>query len=216
MQLTVDAFLFDLDGTLIDSTPCVDRSWRKAAERIGVDFDAMQGSHHGVPSRQTLTRLMPGASDAEIDEINDWLADLEMADTDGIVVLPGTRRILSELPPDRWAIVTSGVQRLARARIAAAGLPEPAVLVTADMVPIGKPDPAPYLLGARLLGVEAKHCLVVEDAPAGVSSGLAAGATVLGLRTTHTDLGVPSVANLSEVTLRITGDRIGVSIPEPS
>lgn len=212
MQITVDAVLFDLDGTLADSTGSVDRSWRKLADRLGIDFDGMNGSYHGVPSRQTIARLMAGSTLEEIEEVIDWLVEIEVADTEGIVVIPGALELLESLPADRWAIVTSGSYRIASARIAAAGLPMPKELITSDDVTIGKPAPEPYILAARRLGFEPKRCLVVEDAPAGVASGLASGAMVLGIRTTHTDLGVPTVADLTEVRMMVDGSRIGVSL----
>ena len=212
MHITVDAVLFDLDGTLADSTDSVERSWRRLADRLGLDFGSLNGSYHGVPARQTLTRLMPAASPAEVDEVDTWLGDLEASDFDGVVPIPGALSVLGALPRDRWAIVTSGTRRLATGRIAAAGLPMPGELITADDVTVGKPDPAPYVLAAKRLGFEAKRCLVVEDAPAGVAAGLASGATVLGLRTTHSDLGVPSVTDLTEVEMRVDGSRIGVCL----
>ena len=212
MHITVDAVLFDLDGTLADSTPSVERSWRRLADRLGLDFGDLAGTYHGVPARQTLTRLMPDATAAEIEDVNTWLGDVEANDLDGVVPIPGALAVLSALPQDRWAIVTSGTRRLATGRIAAAGLPMPGELVTADDVSVGKPDPAPYVLAAKRLGFESKRCLVVEDAPAGVASGLASGAMVLGLRTTHSDLGVPSVADLTEVEMRVDGTRIGVCL----
>jgi sugar-phosphatase len=210
MQITVDAVLFDLDGTLADSTGSVERSWKRLADRIGVDFGSLNGSFHGVPARQTLARLMPEAAPAEVEEVNIWLADIEASDFDGVVPIPGALAVLSSLPADRWAIVTSGTRRLATGRIAAAGLPTPGELITADDVAVGKPDPAPYVLAAKRLGFEPRRCLVVEDAPAGVAAGLASGAMVLGLRTTHSDLGVPSVSDLTEVQMRVDGSRIAV------
>jgi sugar-phosphatase len=212
MTITVDAVLFDLDGTLADSTGVVDRSWRLLADRLGLDFDSLNGSYHGVPAKQTLVRLMPDASSAEVEEMNRWLGDIEASDFDGVVPIPGALSVLGSLPRDRWAIVTSGTRRLATGRIAAAGLPMPGELITADDVAVGKPDPAPYVLAATRLGFEPKRCLVVEDAPAGVASGLASGAMVLGLRTTHPELGVPSVSDLTEVEMRVDGGRIGVSV----
>lgn len=214
MHLSVQAMLFDLDGTLIDSTPSVDRSWRKLADRLGIEFGSMNGSYHGVPARQTLARLMSGSSEAEIAEVLEWLTDVETSDVEGVVILPGTLDVLRALPPERWAIVTSGTRRLATTRIKAAGLPLPGELITADDVTVGKPSPDPYLLAASRLGFEPKHCLVVEDAPAGVASGLASGATVLGLRTTHQDLGIPTVNDLSEITLIVDDSGIAVCLNE--
>ena len=212
MHITVDAVLFDLDGTLADSTGSVDRSWKLLADRLGLDFGSLQGMYHGVPARQTLARLMPDASPAEVEEVNTWLGDIEANDFDGVVPIAGAMSVLTALPRNRWAIVTSGTRRLATGRIAAAGLPMPGELISADDVAVGKPDPAPYVLAAKRLGFESKRCLVVEDAPAGVASGLASGAMVLGLRTTHSDLGVPSVADLTEVEMRVDGARIGVCL----
>lgn len=206
----VDALLFDLDGTLIDSTPSVERSWRKLAARIGIDYDEIDGTYHGVPARQTLVRLLPAATARQIEEIVDWLVEVEVADTEDIVVLPGSLAVLDALPSHRWAIVTSGSRRLATARIQAAGLPMPRHLVTADDVTIGKPNPMPYLVGADRLGFAAGRCLVLEDAPAGITSGLAAGAVVLGLRTTHPELAVPTIKDLSE--LEVSADRLGVIV----
>ncbi len=212
MLITVDAVLFDLDGTLADSTGSVDRSWRKLADRLGLDFESMNGSYHGVPARQTLARLMAGSTEREIDDVNAWLGEIEATDTEGVVAIRGAVDLLDSLPAERWAIVTSGTRRLATGRIAAAGLPMPKELITADDVAVGKPAPDPYILAARRLGFEPKRCLVVEDAPAGVASGLASGAMVLGLRTTHNDLGIPTVADLTEVEMTVDGSRIGVSL----
>jgi sugar-phosphatase len=212
MHITVDAVLFDLDGTLADSTGSVDRSWRKLADRLRIDFESLNGSYHGVPSRQTLRRLMAGSTAEAIAEVDSWLADVEASDTEGVVSIPGAIDVLNSLPADRWAIVTSGTYRLASGRIAAAGLPMPKELITADDVSIGKPAPDPYILAARRLGFEPKRCLVVEDAPAGVASGLASGATVLGLRTTHNELGVPTVTDLTEVEMVVVGARIGICL----
>ncbi len=210
MHIVVDAILFDLDGTLADSTRSVDRSWRKLADRLGISFDDLNGSYHGVPARQTIARLMPDSAQSEIDEVIEWLAEIEVSDTEDIVMIPGAFVVLDSLPPSRWAVVTSGTRALATARIIAAGLPMPRHLITADDVTAGKPAPDPYLLAAKRLGFEPKRCLVVEDAPAGVASGLASGATVLGLLTTHTDLGVPSIGDLTEMA--VEQDRLGIAI----
>ncbi|GAB3817333.1 hypothetical protein GCM10028820_18110 [Tessaracoccus terricola] len=132
---------------------------------------------------------------------------LELSDFHGVVALPGTRELLERLPRDRWAAVTSGGQELMRARLAAAGLPVPEVLVAAEDVAAGKPDPEGYRKAASLLGVDVTRCLVVEDAPAGIAAGRAAGATVLAVCTSHdrdgldADLVVPDLAH-AEVSVR--------------
>ena len=113
------------------------------------------------------------------------IEDLELADTADLVILPGARELLASLPPDRWTIVTSATRRLLLGRLAAAGLPVPANLVAADDVTHGKPHPEPYLRGAAILGIAPADCIVVEDAPAGITAGRAAGCRVLGILGTH-------------------------------
>jgi sugar-phosphatase len=210
VELTVDAILFDLDGTLIDSTPSVDRCWARLAERLEISFESLNGSYHGIPSRQTVSRLMHGRPQPEIDEMVAWIDAEEVGDVEGIVVLPGAHDILAALPPHRWTIVTSGTNQLATTRIKAAGLPSPPRMITADDIVHGKPSPEPYLKGAALLGFAPERCLVVEDAPAGITAGVASGANVLGLRTTHHDLGVPMADDLSSVTIEEQGSALVV------
>jgi mannitol-1-/sugar-/sorbitol-6-phosphatase len=143
------------------------------------------------------------------------IEEIETADVDGILVLPGAKAALTALPGRRAAIVTSCVWPLAMARIGAAGLTAPEVVVTADQVKVGKPDPAPYLLAARKLGVDPADCLVVEDAPAGLTSGLAAGAASLAIVTTHTADQLEAdaiVTNLDSVRFTVTPDGVRVSL----
>ena len=186
-QLVVQAILFDLDGTLVDSTASVERNWRRLADRIGRPFAEVEPFIHGMPADQ-------------VEELNEFMIAGESTDTDDCVPLPGALTALDVLPTNRWAIVTSGSLRLARARIAAAGLPLPRLLVTADDVAQGKPDPAPYLLGAARAAVPPARCLVFEDAPAGVASAQAAGIPVIGLLTTHPGLVAPvTLATLADV-----------------
>lgn len=178
---TFEAVLFDMDGTLIDSTRSVDRSWSRWARHRGLERRSFEVAH-GVPARQILAGFLPAP------EVEDALAEIEameVADVEGILVLPGALDALAALPPGRSAIVTSCTLPLALARIAATGLPAPAVVVTAADVRIGKPDPAPYLVAAARLGVDPARCLVVEDAPAGLESGRAAGCATLAVSTTY-------------------------------
>jgi len=170
-----------MDGVLIDSTPAVARVWARFALRHG--FDAAEVVHraHGRPSIMTVREYLPhGDHLAENKEIERG----EIADLEGIVPLPGTRELLTALPPGRWTIVTSCSRRLAEVRLQTSGLPRPEVFVTSSDITNGKPAPDPYLKGAALLGFAAQDCVVVEDAPAGVRSGKAAGARVIGLCTT--------------------------------
>ncbi len=139
---------------------------------------------HGRPSIATIRELLPHADhEAENREVE----RREIADVEGVIPLLGALELLRALPLERWAIVTSCTRQLAGVRIAVAGLPQPKHLVTATDVRRGKPDPEPYLKGAQFLGVPAVDCLVIEDAPAGIRAGKAAGAQVLALRTTASD-----------------------------
>ena len=175
-----EALLFDLDGTLIDSSGSTRRAWSAFAVRHGLDPEEVVESVQGQPSRESVRRLAPDADP----EFEQGLVDqAELADTEGIVALPGA---LAALKSDKKvAIVTSCTDALATVRIGAAGLPRPDVVITADRVTNGKPDPEAFLLGASELGVAPSDCIVFEDAPAGIAAGKAAGAFVVGLRTTH-------------------------------
>ncbi len=173
--------LFDLDGVLVDSTPAVARVWAGWAHEHGFNPDEVVRKAHGRPSITTIRELLPHADHAVEDR---EVERREIADVKGVVPLPGAMELLKALPLERWAIVTSCTRALANVRIAAAGLPRPQHLVTSTDVKHGKPDPEPYLQGARMLGVAANECIVIEDAPAGIRAGKAAGARVLALRTT--------------------------------
>ncbi|HYW97748.1 MAG TPA: HAD family hydrolase [Candidatus Elarobacter sp.] len=176
--------LFDLDGVLVDSTPAVARVWAGWAHEHGFDPDKVVREAHGRPSIATIRELLPHADHAAEDR---EVERREIADVDGVIPLPGAMELLQALPLRRWAIVTSCTRPLARVRIAAAGLPKPRHLVTSTDVKHGKPDPEPYLKGAEFIGVPASDCIVIEDAPAGIRAGKAAGARVIALRTTATD-----------------------------
>jgi len=180
-QMVCRAFLFDLDGVLIDSTPAVARVWTQWAIAHGFDPDEVIRRAHGRPSVATIREYLPhGNHEAE----NRKVERGEIEDLKGVVPLPGARELLNALPADRWTIVTSCTRPLAEVRLRAAGLPIPERLVTSDDITNGKPAPEPYLKGASLLGVSATHCVVVEDAPAGIRAGKAAGARVIACRTT--------------------------------
>ena len=173
--------LFDLDGVLVDSTPAVARVWAGWARQHGFDPDEVVRQAHGRPSIATIRELLPlGDHEAENREVE----RREIADVEGVVPLPGAMELLRALPAERWAIVTSCTRELAAVRIAAAGLPKPKYLVTSSDVQNGKPAPEPYLKGAQILGLPTPECVVLEDAPAGILAGKAAGARVLALRTT--------------------------------
>ena len=180
-RISCRALLFDLDGVLIDSTPAVTRVWSRWAIAHGFDPDEVVHRAHGRPSVATIRDYLPHA-DHEAENLK--VESGEIQDLEGVVTLPGARELLSALPPDRWTIVTSCTRPLAEVRLRAAGLPIPERLLTCDDVINGKPDPEPYLKGASLLGVAATDCVVVEDVPAGIRAGKAAGARVIACRTT--------------------------------
>jgi sugar-phosphatase len=171
-----------MDGILISSIGSVERSWTKWAEMRGVDPEYACKTAHGRRAIETAALLRPDLdSEAELRVIE----DIELSDGEGLAVLPGVLQLLEALPPDRWTVVTSATERLARIRLTHAGVPVPARLVTADDVKLGKPDPAPYLAGAALLGLSPEDCVVFEDAESGTLAGRAAGCTVIATTFSH-------------------------------
>ena len=175
-----EAVLFDMDGTLIDSTPAVIRAWTIWAQEMELTAEEL-GRHHGVPSAGVVRAVLPpDRQQAAIARIN----ELELADVGDIVVLPGAAEALKALVEAKNAIATSCNRPLAWARIRAAGLQPPSTLVTADDVAHGKPDPEPFLMAAQKLGADPRRCLVVEDAPMGLKAAHAAGCFTLAVVTT--------------------------------
>lgn len=174
-------FLFDLDGTLVDSLPAVERAWTHWAERHGISPQEVLAFIHGKQAITSLRHFMPGATESAIQHEFDLLEQMEAQDTDGVSALPGAVALLERLNALSipWAIVTSGSIPVASARRKAGGLPQPEVFITAELVKQGKPQPDAYLLGAERLGLAPQACVVVEDAPAGILSGLAAGCQVI-------------------------------------
>ena len=184
VAIRCSALLFDMDGVLIDSTPAVARVWHRWAVEHGFDPETVVHMAHGRPSRTTIRELLPNADPHDIDREDREVERMEMEDLDGVVLLPGARQLLDILPPERWTIATSCTRPLAEVRLRAAGLPIPGTLITSSDVKIGKPDPEPYLKAAANLGFAASDCIVVEDAPAGIRAGKAAGARVIAFLTT--------------------------------
>ena len=174
-------FLFDLDGTLVDSLPVVERAWSNWAKSRDLDPAVVLDFIHGKQAITSLRHFMPGESEEAIQQQFRLLERTEAEDTDGISALPGAVALLQRLDQLSipWAIVTSGTVPVARARHAAGELATPEIFITAELVAKGKPNPDPYLLGAQRLGLKPEECVVVEDAPAGVLSGLAAGCKVI-------------------------------------
>ncbi|MGW1602798.1 HAD family hydrolase [Streptomyces eurythermus] len=184
MTIHAHALLFDNDGTLVSSLDSVERCWSRWARECGITAEAFgRVELHGRPAAEIVADLLPAHL---VPEAVARVEQLEVEDVPngGVRLLPGTRDFLDALPSDRWAVVTSATRRLAEARLGAVGI-TPKALVSADDVTRGKPDPEPYLLAARQLGVDPAHCVVFEDAPAGLRAGRAAGMTTVALATTH-------------------------------
>ena len=175
------ALFFDLDGVLINSTPAVERVWRRWAMERGFDPEKVVASAHGRPSLATVREYLP---DADHQAENREVERREIEDLEGVAPLPGALALLAALPQDRWTIVTSCTRPLAEVRIKAAGLPLPKTMITSNDITHGKPHPEPYLKAASILGFSSSECIVLEDVPAGVRSGKAAGAKVIAFTTT--------------------------------
>lgn len=198
------AVLFDLDGVLVDSTHSVERQWRLWATEIGIDAERVLEIAHGRRTLEVVRLLRPDL-DADSEVIR--LEAREAEDTDGVAVMPGAAALLASIPVERWAIVTSGTRHLATSRLRLAKLPIPEVLVCGDEVINGKPHPEPYLKGAQMLAMDARECLVIEDAPAGIASGHAGGMRVIALASTYAARELQDadavVLNLSQLKVKL-------------
>ena len=216
MKISAEALLFDNDGTLVSSLESVHRCWTRWAEEFGITAEEFARVElHGRPAVEIAADLLPA------DVVPRALARIEQLEVEdvpngGVHLLPGTRAFLDALPADRWAVVTSATRRLAEARLEAVGI-LPKTLVAADDVSRGKPDPEPYLLAARELGVDPARCVVFEDAPAGLRAGRAAGMTTVALTTTHqaheldADLVVENLSALSALSALVIGGNVEIS-----
>ena len=193
----VRAVLFDMDGTLVTSDGAVERAWMSWAAEYGVDGHHAYEIAHGRPSEPTVRTLLPHFDEARTAVAIARQLELQYDDLSDVAAMPGAYDLLALL--DRrglpWAVVTSADERLAKARLGAAGIAAP-TLVTADDVPVGKPDPSGYLRAAELLGVRPADCLVVEDADAGLRAGKAAGAYTAALRGLAGDVTLSSLEDL--------------------
>jgi sugar-phosphatase len=182
VQIRCKGILFDMDGILISSLGSVERSWTAWAEMRGIDPAYACEITHGCRAIETVAKLRPDLdSEAELKIVE----DLEIADNEGLRVLPGVLNLLAALPAHRWTVVTSATERLARIRMAAGGVPVPRRLITADQVIHGKPHPQPFLAGAALLGLDPADCVVIEDSSSGAQAGRAAGCTVVATTFSH-------------------------------
>ncbi|RIY02679.1 HAD family hydrolase [Aureimonas flava] len=176
-------FLFDMDGTILNSIVAAERVWGAWARRQGLDVDSFLPTIHGMRAVETMRRV--GVPEDVLEAEIAALVQAEIDDVEGIVEIAGAAIFLKSLPPERWAIVTSAPRALAERRLAVAGLPVPALMVTGEDVANGKPAPDCFLLGAERLGQSIQDCLIFEDAPAGIRAAEAAGGAVLVIDATH-------------------------------
>lgn len=205
------AMLFDMDGTVLNSIAATERAWTCWAERLGLDARVVLKDIHGRRAADTVRGLnIPGLDAvAEGGEI----LRLEMEDVDGVHPVPGVREFLRSLPADCWAIVTSAPRALAVRRLQAAGLEVPAVVITADDIARGKPDPSGFQLAAARLGVNAVDCVAFEDAAAGIQAAEAAGAAVIVITATHSrplPTRHPALRSFAALRVQVTQGRMKI------
>lgn len=217
LPLRGKVLLLDMDGTLIDSGPAVERAWNTLLRELGTDLE-FGHAQHGKPARQVLTELMPELDAGQLAAAHARVEALEIADVGSIVTLPGTERLLRELDEaarqlgrPTWTIVTSCTAPLFEARWSTTGLPVPPKMVTADQVSRGKPDPEPYQLGARRLEVDPAQSIVLEDSVGGLLSGAEAGARTVAVTSTTpaaelSPLADALVTSLDDLEIRVEGD----------
>jgi mannitol-1-/sugar-/sorbitol-6-phosphatase len=208
------AYLLDMDGTLVNSDAVVERCWRWWSAKVGIDVGEVLRIAHGRQGHDVMALLVPGRSPADNRADTDLMLERERSDTDGVVAVPGARALLEALAGHRiaHALVTSADLPLATARMHAAGLPCPALCVTAESVAAGKPDPEGFLKAAAGLGVEPGECVVFEDSGAGIAAGQAAGMRVVGVgeraAACRPDFLVPDLSRIRVVARPDAGDSL--------
>lgn len=212
MTLTCRGVLFDMDGTLVDSTSVVEAAWNWWAKRHGIPLEMVLSFSHGRPTVATMEEFLPGQDHtAELEE----MARFEEAQVEGILAVPGAKQVVNAVQNHSWAIVTSAWRALAEARVLAAGFPLPSVIVPVDEIRNGKPDPEGFLIAAEQIRVPPEECVVFEDTRPGIDAGLNAGMQVVGLLTT-VDAGQlrhsPLIRDFRDVTVQAAGDRLHLEI----
>jgi sugar-phosphatase len=213
MKVRTKGLLFDMDGVLISSLGSVERSWQTWAERHGLDVRETIKTAHGMRAIETVRKLKP-----DVDHLAELkvIEDLEVEDNEGLAVLEGVLSILESVPQKFWTIVTSATERLARSRLAFAGIRVPQHIITADMVKEGKPHPEPYIRGAKILGRAPEDCIVIEDSTSGAKAGHAAGCKVLATTFSHTIQQLTAadwiVESLARVKITVLPDDQGLEL----
>ena len=212
------ALLFDMDGTLVDSTQIVERAWGLWAARHNIPLEDVLSFSHGRPTIATLERFLPGCN--HLEELEE-LGHFEETETDGILAVPGAADVLRALQAQNhpWAVVTSAWRKLAEIRVLAAGLPLPTVIVPIDEIRNGKPDPEGFLHAATHLGVAPGDCIVFEDTRPGIDAGLSAGMQVVGLLTTKSSEQLrhrPLIGDFRDMEIRNEGDFLRIELRDQS
>ncbi|KAL7419275.1 DL-glycerol-3-phosphatase [Cryptotrichosporon argae] len=225
------AFLFDMDGTLLDSTPAVLATWEYFAKEYDLDLTEVLKTSHGVRTKDNLRNWCGITDDAALEIATEQFESMIVSEAQrlqaeghaGLAILPGVNDLLNTLntaPYPAWAIVTSATTTYASAALPTAGIPKHPELVTANHVSQGKPHPEPYLTGAERLGVDIKDCIVVEDAPSGIRAGVASGAKTLAVCTSHERSEIEGlgatwiVTDLSKVRAEIKDGAVVVTVDE--
>lgn len=212
------AVLFDMDGTLVDSTQVVELAWGWWAARHTISLQEVLSFSHGRPTIATLEHFLPGRDHSE--ELAE-LSHFEETRTEGILAVPGAAEILHALQEldHPWAIVTSAWRKLAETRVLGAGLPLPRVIVPVDEIRNGKPDPEGFLLAAAQLGVAPEECVVFEDTRPGIDAGLSAGMQVVGLLTTYSAQELrhqPAIHDFRGMAIRREGEFLKIALSDQS
>jgi len=207
--LTARALLFDMDGTLVDSTAVVESVWSRFAQRHGIDVQEILKTSHGKQMKDTIAAWGPAGVDVSLESSD--LAAFEITQNDGVIEVGGAADFANALPRDALALVTSAPLALAEVRMAVAGVDLPVVVVSADDIPRGKPHPDCYLRAAELLGVDPADAIVFEDADAGIAAGLAAGMRTIVVGNLRSELtrGLPRIRDYREVTATTSVDEHG-------
>ena len=213
MTISCSALLFDLDGVLVDTRVVVERQWRRWAEENHLDPDLVVHFSHGRPTIQTVQKFLPSVDAAAEAR---FLEERELADVGGVYAIDGAADLLASIPAQRWTVVTSAMRPMAEARLRQFGLRVPPEMITASEITRGKPDPEPYLKGAAALRHPPAECVVVEDSPAGIRSGQAAGARVIAVPTTYSRAEIAGadwiVERLADLRVRVTPTGLEITV----
>ena len=216
VNVSCKAVLFDMDGTLVDSTRVVELAWGRWAARHHLTLQTVLSFSHGRPTIATMEHFFPARDHTqELKEMEQY----EETELEGIVAVPGAAQLVQALQNHPWGIVTSAWRTLAEARILAAGLPLPNVIVPVDEIRKGKPEPEGFLQAAERLGVAPEECLAFEDTRPGIEAGLNAGMQVVGLLTTVPAEQLrhrPLIRDFRDVTIRFDGGSLKVQLRDHS